>query len=40
MKLWVVAVGQKVPTWAQLAWDDYAKRFTPDIKLTLKTIKT
>jgi 23S rRNA (pseudouridine1915-N3)-methyltransferase len=40
MKLWVVAVGQKVPAWAQLAWDDYAKRFTPDVKLTLKTVKT
>ena len=40
MKLWVVAVGQRVPTWAQTAWDDYAKRFPPDIKLTLKTVKT
>ena len=40
MKLWVVAVGQRVPSWAQTAWDDYAKRFPPDIKLTLKTVKT
>ena len=40
MKLWVVAVGQRVPPWAQTAWDDYAKRFPPDIKLTLKTVKT
>ena len=40
MKLWVVAVGQKVPAWAQTAWDEYAKRFPPDIKLTLKTVKT
>ena len=40
MKLWVVAVGQRVPTWAQTAWDDYAKRFPPDTKLTLKTVKT
>jgi len=24
MKLWVVAVGQRVPDWAQTAWDDYA----------------
>jgi 23S rRNA (pseudouridine1915-N3)-methyltransferase len=40
MKLWVVAVGQRVPSWAQIAWDDYAKRFPPDIKLTLKTVKT
>ena len=40
MKLWVVAVGQRVPTWAQTAWDDYANRFPPDTKLTLKTVKT
>lgn len=29
MKLWVVAVGQRTPDWAQVAWDDYAKRFPP-----------
>ncbi len=40
MKIWVVAVGQKVPAWAQTAWDEYAKRFPPDIKLILKTVKT
>ncbi len=33
MKLTVVAIGHKVPDWAQVAWDDYAKRFPPDIKL-------
>ena len=36
----VVAVGQRVPTWAQTAWDDYAKRFPPELKLELKAIKT
>jgi 23S rRNA (pseudouridine1915-N3)-methyltransferase len=40
MKLTVVAVGQRVPDWAQTAWDDYAKRFPPEISLSLKTIKT
>lgn len=40
MKLIVVAVGQRVPDWAQTAWDDYAKRFPPEIKLELKAIKT
>jgi 23S rRNA (pseudouridine1915-N3)-methyltransferase len=40
MKLTVVAVGQRVPDWAQTAWDDYAKRFPPEIALSLKTIKT
>ncbi|TAG26494.1 MAG: 23S rRNA (pseudouridine(1915)-N(3))-methyltransferase RlmH [Burkholderiales bacterium] len=40
MRLLVVAVGQRVPDWAQTAWDDYAKRFPPEIKLELKAIKT
>ena len=40
MKLWVVAVGQRVPDWAQAAWDDYAKRFPGDVKVGLKTVKT
>ena len=40
MKLSVVAVSQKIPAWAQTAWDEYAKRFPPDIKLSLKTVKT
>lgn len=40
MKLLVVAVGQRVPDWAQTAWDDYAKRFPPEIKPLLKAIKT
>ena len=40
MKLWVVAVGQRVPDWAQTAWDDYAKRFPPELKLELKAVKT
>lgn len=40
MKLTVVAVGQRVPQWAQLAWDDYAKRFPPELRVELKAIKT
>jgi 23S rRNA (pseudouridine1915-N3)-methyltransferase len=40
MRLWVVAVGQRVPDWAQTAWDDYAKRFPPEIKVELKAVKT
>jgi len=39
MKLWVVAVGQRTPDWAQVAWDDYAKRFPPEWKLGLKAVK-
>lgn len=40
MKLYVVAVGQRVPDWAQTAWDDYAKRFPPELKVELKVVKT
>lgn len=40
MKLLVVAVGLRTPDWAQTAWDEYAKRFPPEIKVVLKTVKT
>ncbi len=40
MKLCVVAVGQRVPAWAGAAWDDYAKRFPPELKVELKALKT
>jgi 23S rRNA (pseudouridine1915-N3)-methyltransferase len=40
MKLYIVAVGQKVPDWAQTAYDDYAKRFPADLPVILKTVKT
>jgi 23S rRNA (pseudouridine1915-N3)-methyltransferase len=40
MRLLVVAVGQRVADWAQAAWDDYAKRFPPELKVELKTVKT
>ena len=40
MRLTIVAVGQKVPDWAQTAYDDYAKRFPPELKLELKAVKT
>ena len=39
MKLLVVAVGQRMPAWAQTAWDDYAKRFPPELRLELKAVK-
>lgn len=40
MKLVIVAVGQKVPDWAQTAYDDYAKRFPPELRIELKAVKT
>ena len=40
MKLLIVAVGQRVPDWAQTAWDEYAKRFPFELKIELKAVKT
>ncbi len=40
MKLVVVAVGQRMPLWAQAAWDEYAKRFPPELRLELRAVKT
>ena len=40
MRLLIVAVGQRVPDWAQTAWDDYAKRFPHELKVALKAVKT
>lgn len=40
MRLTIVAVGLKVPDWAQAAYEDYAKRFPPEIKVELKAVKT
>ena len=40
MLLRIVAVGQRVPDWAQTAWGDYAKRFPPEIRIELKAVKT
>ena len=40
MRLLIVAVGQRVPDWAQTAWDDYAKRFPPELRVEIKAVKT
>ena len=40
MKLVIVAVGQRMPDWAQTAYDDFAKRFPPDCRVEIKTVKT
>jgi 23S rRNA (pseudouridine1915-N3)-methyltransferase len=40
VRLVIVAVGQRVPDWAQTAWDDYAKRFPHELKVELKAVKT
>ena len=40
MRLQIVAVGLKVPDWAQTAYEDYAKRFPPELRVELKAVKT
>ena len=40
MKLLIVAVGQRVPDWAQTAYDDYAKRFPSELRVELRAVKT
>jgi len=40
MRLLIVAVGQRVPDWAASAYEDYAKRFPPELKVELKAVKT
>jgi len=40
VRLLIVAVGLRVPDWAQTAWEDYAKRFPHEIKIELKAVKT
>lgn len=39
MKLLLVAVGQRQPAWADAAWDDYARRFPPEMRLSLSAVK-
>ena len=35
----LVAVGHRPPAWAEAAFEDFAKRFPPELKLGLKAIK-
>ncbi|WP_144634666.1 23S rRNA (pseudouridine(1915)-N(3))-methyltransferase RlmH [Bordetella genomosp. 13] len=39
MKLFVLAVGTRMPGWVETAWDDYAKRLPSDCALELREIK-
>ena len=39
MKLWVVAVGQRQPAWADTAFAEFAKRFPAEMRLELKALK-
>lgn len=39
MKLILAAVGLRQPAWADTAYDDFAKRFPPELRLELKAVK-
>jgi 23S rRNA (pseudouridine1915-N3)-methyltransferase len=39
MKLVLVAVGTRIPAWADAAFAEYAKRFTAEMRLELKAVK-
>ena len=39
MKLWLVAVGQRQPAWADAAYAEFAKRFPPEARLELRAVK-
>lgn len=39
MRLVLAAVGQRPPGWAEAAFEDFAKRFPPELRLELKAVK-
>lgn len=39
MKLWLVAVGLRQPAWADAAYQEFEKRFPPELRLQLKAVK-
>ncbi len=39
MRIVLAAVGLRQPAWADTAYDDYAKRFPPELRLELKAVK-
>lgn len=39
MKLWIVAVGNKMPAWVDIGFSEYAKRMPPEAKMQLIEIK-
>lgn len=39
MRLIVLAIGQRQPAWADAAWDEFARRFPPEMRLELKALK-
>jgi len=39
MKLWVVAVGMRMPRWVNEAFDEYAKRMPRDLRIELVEVR-
>lgn len=39
MRLVLAAVGHRPPAWAETAYEDFAKRFPPEMRLELKAVK-
>jgi 23S rRNA (pseudouridine1915-N3)-methyltransferase len=39
MRLIIASVGQKPPTWAEAAYEEFARRFPPGLRLELKAVK-
>lgn len=39
MKIYIVAVGHRMPDWVNQAWDDYVRRMPADYSIELKEIK-
>lgn len=39
MQLWIAAVGDRPPAWAQAGYEEYAKRFPRESRLVLKAVK-
>ena len=39
MRLLIAAIGQRQPAWAEAAYEDFAKRFPPEVRLELKALK-
>lgn len=35
----MIAVGQRQPAWADAAWQDFARRFPPELRLELRAVK-
>lgn len=39
MRLVIAAVGHRQPAWAETAYEEFAKRFPPELRLELKAVK-